>query len=208
VSDIPINEQIDRLGEGTGQRPAGAPDEALRLLVVIASTRPGRFGPTVARWFVQHALRRGELNVQVLDLATLESARLQTPDARFAAAVQSADAVVIVTPEYNHSFPGPLKTTIDSLRSEWQATAVGFVSYGGASGGLRAVEALRIVFAELHAITVRESVSIAWAWDRFGDDGVPLDPQQLVGAADRLLDQLTWWAHAVRVGRRARAYVG
>jgi NAD(P)H-dependent FMN reductase len=188
--------------------PAGVFDEALRLLVVIASTRQGRFGPTVARWFVEHARRRGEPNVEIFDLATLKPARLQAPDARFAAAVQRADAVVIVTPEYNHSFPGPLKTTIDSLRSEWQATAVGFVSYGGASGGLRAVEALRIVFAELHAITVRESVSIAWAWDRFGDDGVPRDAQPLTGAADRLLDQLTWWAGAVRAGHRARAYVG
>ncbi len=70
---------------------------------------------------------------------------------------------VVVTPEYNHSFPGPLKAAIDRHVTPWQAKPVGFVSYGGISGGLRAVEHLRQVFAELHAVTVRETVSFIWA---------------------------------------------
>lgn len=81
--------------------------------------------------------------------------------------IAAADAVLIVTPEYNHSFPGPLKTSIDSLRDEWKAKPVGFVSYGGIGGGLRAVEALRLVFAELHAVTVRDTVSFHNPWSRF-----------------------------------------
>jgi NAD(P)H-dependent FMN reductase len=112
---------------------------------------------------------------------------------------------VVVTPEYNHSFPGPLKLAIDSVHPEWAAKPVGFVSYGGVAGGLRAVEHLRSVFAELHAVTVRETVQFYLADD-------PLDVHgnargtQADAAAGRLLDQLAWWAQALREARAARPY--
>lgn len=79
---------------------------------------------------------------------------------------------------------------IDSAGAEWHAKPVGFVSYGGMSGGLRAVEQLRTVFAELHAVTVRETVSFHGAWAAFGDDGEPLDADRTAAAATTLLDQL------------------
>lgn len=119
----------------------------------------------------------------------------------------AADAVVLVVPEYNHSFPGPLKTAIDSLRSEWFAKPVAFVSYGGLSGGLRAVEALRLVFAELHAVTLRESVALPLAWEGVGDDGVLLVPELVEAAADRMLVHLAWWARALREARLREPYV-
>ena len=112
----------------------------------------------------------------------------------------------MVTPEYNHSFPGPLKHAIDSLGHQWQAKPVGFVSYGGLSGGLRAVEALRVVFAELHAVTIRETVSFHSAWARFHEHGAPRDPELVNAAAGALLDQLAWWACALRAARAARPY--
>lgn len=177
-------------------------DVPLRLTVLVASNRPGRFGPTVAAWFTAHASRREDVAVDVFDLAEVD-----IPSEDFAVAVAAADAVVVVTPEYNHSFPGPLKVAIDSLRDEWFAKPVAFVSYGGISGGLRAVEALRLVFAELHAVTIRETVSFALAWERFDADGSPKDPGPAEAAATRLLDQLTWWAATVRTGRTERAYV-
>lgn len=173
---------------------------SLHLTVLIGSTRPGRFGPTVAHWFARQAALRPDLHVDVLDLAEIDPS-----DPAFAAAVDATDAVVVVTPEYNHSFPGPLKTAIDSLRSEWFTKPVGFVAYGGISGGLRAVEALRLVFAELHATTVRDTVSFALAWERFDGQGEPKDPAANEAAA-RMLDQLTWWAATLRTGRATRAY--
>lgn len=173
----------------------------LHLTVLVASTRPGRFGPTVASWFARRARSRGDLAVEVLDLADVE-----VPSSGFAASIAGADAVVVVTPEYNHSFPGPLKTAVDSLRAEWSAKPVAFVSYGGISGGLRAVEALRGVFAELHAVTVRETVSFSFAWERFDGAGELKDPAAVEGATTRLLDQLTWWATTLRAGRASRAY--
>lgn len=175
--------------------------DRLRLMVVVGSTREGRFGPTVADWFVSRASANGRTAVDVVDLMDV-----QTPSIRFTAAVAAADAVVVVTPEYNHSFPGPLKTAIDSVRGEWAAKPVGFVSYGGVSGGLRAVEALRTVFAELHCVTVRESVSFPMAWDLFDGAGELKDPSGPDGAAAALLGQLLWWARTLRDGRAARPY--
>jgi NAD(P)H-dependent FMN reductase len=119
----------------------------------------------------------------------------------------AADAFVVVTPEYNHSYPAPVKTLIDWHSSEWQAKPVGFVSYGGMSGGLRAVEHLRTVFAEVHAVTVRETVSFHMAWERFGPDARPVDSAGCAAAAKLMLDQLGWWGHALREARSARPYV-
>jgi NAD(P)H-dependent FMN reductase len=112
----------------------------------------------------------------------------------------------VVTPEYNHSFPGPLKTAIDALKAPWQAKPVGFVAYGGLSGGLRAVEALRVVFAELHATTVRDTVSFHQVRNQFDADGQPVDPVGVNGAAGALLHQLAWWAGALKRARAAQPY--
>ena len=120
------------------------PDTPLRLTIIIGSTREGRFAPTVAAWFADHARARTDLVVDVVDLA---EARLPdvlstkpAPSVRaMSQRLAAADAFVIVTPEYNHSFPASLKNAIDWHFKEWQAKPVGFVSYGGMSGGLRAV---------------------------------------------------------------------
>ena len=173
----------------------------LRLMVIVGSTRESRFGPTVADWFVAEANQHGQMTVDVVDLKDVT-----VPSAAFTAAVDAADAFVVVTPEYNHSFPGPLKTAIDSVRGEWATKPIGFVSYGGISGGLRSVEALRNVFAELHCVTVRQSVSFPMAWELFDDSGGLKDPAGPNVAATALLDQLVWWALALREGRAARPY--
>lgn len=114
----------------------------------------------------------------------------------------------MITPEYNHSFPAPLKHAIDLLHAQWQAKPVGFVSYGGISGGLRAVEQLRLIFAELHATTVRETVSFPLAGTLFDDAGDLHEPAAAAKAADALLHQLTWWAVTLREARATRPYGG
>ena len=121
------------------------------------------------------------------------------------ARLASADAFVVVTPEYNHGYPGALKLLIDSASREWHAKPVAFVSYGGISGGLRAVEQLRLVFAELHATTIRDSVSFANVWELFNSAGQP--PPSAHKAMSALLRQLSWWAHALRDAREAGAYM-
>jgi NAD(P)H-dependent FMN reductase len=192
--------------------------EPFRLVLIIGSVREGRFGTTVANWFAAQTAERPDLSIDVVDLAevglplafpafggtpTPETARaLKAVTPRLAA----ADAFVVVTPEYNHSFPASLKNLIDWHNAEWHAKPVGFVSYGGLSGGLRAVEQLRVVFAELHAVTIRATVSFHDAWAKFDKEGLPIESAGCNAAAKSMLDQLVWWAHALREARTTRPY--
>ncbi|MFG2195188.1 NADPH-dependent FMN reductase [Streptomyces sp. NPDC048639] len=197
--------------------PHKQPETPLRLAVVVGSVREGRYGPTVADWFVRQAEPRTDVHVDLVDLAETplgsaspspapSSPEVAASLAALTPRLAAADAFVVVTPEYNHSFPAPLKNAIDWHGAEWQAKPVGFVSYGGLSGGLRAVEHLRQVFAELHAVTVRETVSFHGVWDRFGEDGLPKDAEGANGAAKTMLDQIVWWAGALREARAAHPY--
>ncbi|MFF9627506.1 NADPH-dependent FMN reductase [Streptomyces fradiae] len=193
---------------------AGRP---LKLAVVVASNREGRFAPVVADWFTSRARRHTGFTVDVIDPARTELPTALTGDpspthrellAEVGARLAAADAFAVVTPEYNHSYPAPLKNLVDWYHAEWHAKPVAFVSYGGVSGGLRAVEHLRQVFAELHAVTVRDTVSFHQAWGLFGDDGEPLDPAGPDGAAKKMLDQLGWWGRALRTARAEHPYAG
>ncbi|KND27237.1 NAD(P)H-dependent oxidoreductase [Streptomyces sp. ARC12] len=187
----------------------------LKVAVILGSNRDGRFGPVVADWFLARAASHPGVETDLVDVAEAdlptaitfspgpeEAARLGAVSARLAA----ADAFVVLTPEYNHSFPAPLKTLIDWHSAEWQAKPVAFVSYGGISGGLRAVEQLRQVFAELHTVTVRDTVSFHNAGALFDDEGRHLDPEPADAAAKSLLDQLVWWGTALRDARKLRPY--
>lgn len=193
-----------------------------KLAVILGSVREGRYGPTVGRWFIEQARRHGGFTVDVIDLAdTPLPAALppgpddpDAPDRRtdamraLAERLAAAEGFVIVTPEYNHSFPASVKHLIDWHFFEWQAKPVGFVSYGAAASGLRAVEGLRLIFAEMHAVTMRDVV----CFNRFADpepfdaEGRPTAPEQADGAAKVLLDQLAWWATALHHARAKSPY--
>ncbi len=178
------------------------PTENPRLVVIVGSVREGRFGPTVARWFTDTAAQVGRFDLDVIDLADYSEQEL----GGLAPRLTAADAFVVVTPEYNHSYPSFLKTAIDKHSKPWQAKPVGFVCYGGVSGGLRAVEHLRGVFAELHAVTVRDTVSFHNAGSAFEPDGTPKDQTGPSAAAKTLLDQLAWWATALSEARARSPY--
>ncbi|NRQ31694.1 NAD(P)H-dependent oxidoreductase [Nonomuraea sp. NN258] len=187
----------------------------LQLAVIIASTRQGRVGPVVADWFVGQARRHTAMEIDVIDLAATplplavtSSPAKETADllAPVSARLAAAEAFVVVTPEYNHSFPATIKILIDWHYTQWRAKPVGFVCYGGRSGGLRAVEHLRLVFAELHAVTIRETLSFHSAWNRPGDSREQMIPAESDGAAKIMLDQLAWWGQALREARAAHPY--
>ncbi|MFF5972112.1 NADPH-dependent FMN reductase [Streptomyces sp. NPDC012769] len=189
----------------------------LNLAVIVASNREGRFGPVVADWFTARTGERDDFTTQVVDLAEIDlpTALSHRPGPAVRAELDkvspvlaAADAFVVLTPEYNHSFPAALKSLIDWHFTEWQAKPVGFVSYGGISGGLRAVEQLRQVFAEMHAVTVRDTVSFHLAHGRFDEDGNPKDPTGPDTAAKTMLDQLGWWARALKDAKSLRPYAG
>ncbi|MCX5265834.1 NADPH-dependent FMN reductase [Streptomyces sp. NBC_00199] len=192
-------------------------EDVLRTAVIIGSTRDGRFGPVVADWIAGHIAQREDMAADLVDLVetplpTVFPAFGQAPSDEVVAQLGAvsprlarADAFVIVTPEYNHSFPASLKNAVDWHNEQWHAKPVGFVSYGGISGGLRAVEQLRVVLAELHAVTIRNTVSFHDYGEVFGADGKPSAPGCDV-AAKAMLNQLTWWGQALREARRVRRY--
>ncbi|MGH8903738.1 MAG: NADPH-dependent FMN reductase [Egibacteraceae bacterium] len=185
-------------------------EHPLRLAVIVGSTRQGRFGGVVAAWFVAQARQRDEWALDVIDLAEVELPmvypRWPGPAVQaFVERIDRADAFAVVTPEYNHGYPASLKQAIDLSHDRWRAKPVGFVSYGGMAGGLRAVEQLRQVFAELHAVTVRDTVSFHRAHERFDESGEPRDPAGCNVAAKTMLDQLAWWAAALRTARASPA---
>ena len=183
----------------------------MQLAVVCASVRDGRLGPTISEWFVDHAKQRDDLQVDYIDLADhpLPYQISENPSPEDAHALEQitprlerADAFVLVTPEYNHSFPASLKHLIDWHGTQWRAKPVGFVSYGGIAGGLRAVEQMRPVLGELHAVALRESVSFPIVWNKFDESGQPVDPTDAISAADKMIEHLLWWGHALREARR------
>ncbi|WP_280570748.1 NADPH-dependent FMN reductase [Chromohalobacter sp. 296-RDG] len=173
----------------------------IKLGIIYGSAREGRFCDTVAGWLIEDIAQRGGFDLLTIDPAVDNS---PTPDLR--KRVKEADAFIVVTPEYNHSFTGALKTLIDSFHAEWQAKPVGFVSYGGISGGLRAVEQLRGVFAELHAVGIRDSVSFANVWGHFDENGTLRDSVLAEQALGTMLARLSWWASALRTARVAIPY--
>lgn len=187
----------------------------LRLVIIIGSVRKGRFGPVAAEWLASRARLRQDFDVDVIDLATawLPDVMSAYPDALkprpvkdLAPWLAAADAFVVVTPEYNQSFPASLKNAIDWFEEEWHAKPVAFLSYGGASSGLAAVGQLRQVFADVHAVTVRETVSFHNYRESFGPDGRPLAEAACNEAACRMLDRLGWWARSLHRARAEEPY--
>lgn len=178
--------------------------------VIVGSVREGRIGMAVADWFVARAAQQPDWSVSVIDLAEL---MLPTDFSPSEAAeelrrrIERADAVVAVTPEYNHGYSAALKTALDSVKHEWRAKPIGFVSYGGVSGGLRATEQLRQVVAELHMVSVRQSVSIHQARKQFRSPNPTVDAIA-TDAADRMIGQLDWWGRGLREHRGRKAYPG
>ncbi len=182
-----------------------------RIGLIYGSTREGRLCESVAEWAAGRIWQRNSFEVDVLDPVTMDLPVRMTSGENAAVAnlqkqVGQADAFVVVVPEYNHSYPAPLKAMIDSVNEEWRAKPVGFVSYGGISGGLRAVEHLRLVFAELHAVGIRNSVSFADVWNQFDENGHLKSPLRYNKSMDNMLSQLQWWATALKSAREITPY--
>jgi NAD(P)H-dependent FMN reductase len=185
--------------------------ETMPIALILGSTREGRFGETVAKWAAGRLALRSDVTVDVIDPLDFDLPRrlVREPVPAVLALRErlgAAKGFLVVTPEYNHGYTAGLKAVIDSAKAEWLAKPVGFVSYGGVSGGLRAVEQLRLVFAELHAVTIRDGVSFAMAWDRFDAAGETVDPDGPAGAMTLMVDQLIWWAKALDEAKARRPY--
>ena len=185
------------------------------LQVILGSTRNGRSGEHVARWFMSHAEARTDLDVELVDLRDwpLPFFAQQLPpmmgryadpwQQRWAEQVARADGYVLVTPEYNHGYPAVLKNALDHLFAEWNGKPVGFVGYGGPGAGLRAVEQLRQVVVELEMVPMRQQVSLANVYAAFDPEGRLLAPDGPDRQARAVLDELARWSRQLTAARDA-----
>jgi NAD(P)H-dependent FMN reductase len=180
----------------------------IRVGIIVGSTRPGRNAEAVARWAYDIATKRKDAHFEIVDLKDYplpllddpippSVGRPHPPHARaWAEKVASFDAYLFVTPEYNHSTSGVLKNAIDYLYPEWNNKVAGFVSYGSA-GGVRAVEHLRLIMAELQVATVRAQVFLPLATE-FENYTVFKPTAGKAQALTTTLDQLVAWGRALR----------
>ena len=184
----------------------------LKIAIILGSTRPNRVGATVAEWVNGLAGKRSDAEFELVDVAALglplldeelppalgQYANQHTRD--WAAKVASFDAFVFVTPEYNHSVPAGLKNALDFVYAEWADKAAGFVSYGVA-GGIRAVEHLRLILAELQVATVRAQLTLNSYTDfeNFYDFKPTGQHEQTLNT---VLDQVISWGTALKPVRQ------
>lgn len=180
----------------------------LRVAIIMGSTRPGRKAEAVARWVHDIAKKRTDAEFELVDLLDFNLPLLDEPvppsmgqymhehTKKWAAKVDSFDAYVFVTPEYNHGTSGALKNAIDFVYREWNNKAAGFVGYGSA-GGVRAVEHLRLVMAELQVADVRAQVMLSLYTD-FENYTAFKPAARHEASVKTMLDQVIAWGGALK----------
>ncbi|MFC5523828.1 NADPH-dependent FMN reductase [Polaromonas jejuensis] len=187
-----------------------------RIGIIIGSTREGRFGEKPARWIHEIAKRRTDLAFELIDLRDHPLPFFNEPMSpawapvkneaaqRWADKLATLDGLIVVTPEYNHGPSAVLKNAFDYAYKEFIRKPIGFVGYGGV-GAARAVEQLRLVATELQMAPVRNAVHIGmveflgiWQQGKSFEDF-----PHLAQAANGLLDDMAWWAKALKIARAA-----
>ncbi len=183
------------------------------LQVILGSTRPGRNGAPIAEWVTAAARAHGGFDVELVDLAEVALPLLDEPNhprlgnyvhqhtKDWSATVSRGDAFVFVIPEYNHSVNAATKNALDYLHTEWADKAVGIVSYGGVSGGTRAMTALKPVLSALRMVPVTEAVNIPFFTQFIDDDDVFHPNEVTAGAATAMLDEIARYDGALRTLR-------
>ena len=188
-----------------------------RIQVILASTRPGRFGERAAAWALDRLGARGDLAAELVDLRDYPMPFFEHPKApafghrdyapevaRWAEKVEAADGYLVVTPEYNHGYPAVLKNALDQVFPELNRKPIAFVGYGNA-GGARAIEQLRLVAVELELAPLRHAVHILPSVLRPAIQAAePFDVELLAALDDRLdtaATDLVWWANALAAAR-------
>jgi NAD(P)H-dependent FMN reductase len=186
----------------------------MKLTIVLASVREGRVGEAIAQWFVARAKEHGKFDVELADLKELNLPLLSEPDhprlkkyihessKRWSAIVGGSDAFVFVTPEYNYTMPPALVNALDTVYHEWTYKPVGFVSYGGVSGGIRSVQTGKLMVTGFKMMPMVEAVNIPF-FSQLMENGTFKSNELHDKAVPVMLDELLRWANALKTLRGA-----
>ncbi|MDP3208436.1 MAG: NAD(P)H-dependent oxidoreductase [Rhodoglobus sp.] len=178
------------------------------LMIIVGSVRPGRAGLPVAEWVRETASRHQGFEIDFVDLKELALPFMDEPQhpakrsythdhtLQWSARVDATDAVILVSPEYNHSYSPALKNALDYLAQEWKHKPVGLVSYGGVSGGTRGVAALDPVLTTVGLVKTSHSVEIDYVGKHI-EDGVFTPSEKHEALLSRQLDDLAELAQAL-----------
>lgn len=184
--------------------------------IVIGSTREGRFADKPAQWFHSIASQRTDVTVELVDLRDYPMPFFDEPLSpawapvkneaaqRWAQKLATLDGLVVITAEYNHGPTAVLKNAFDYAYKEFARKPIGFVGYGGV-GAARAVEQLRLVATEVQMAPVRNAVHIGMAefMGIWREGKAFADYPHLAQSASGLLDDMAWWAKALKTAREA-----
>lgn len=182
----------------------------LKLHTIICSTRPGRVGPAVARWFDAAAGRHGKFVPILIDLVDFGLPIYDEPyhpvtrkyqnehTKRWSASVAAADAYVFVTPEYNYGPPPSFVNALNYVYQEWNYKPCGFVSYGGVSGGLRAAQLEKQLVTTLKMMPMMEGVAVPMVKSLLDENLNFQSNEHIESSATQMLDELLKWAEALR----------
>ncbi|WP_243375562.1 NADPH-dependent FMN reductase [Microvirga solisilvae] len=184
----------------------------LKLHTIVASTRPGRIGPSIAQWFNDFAAEHGKFGPVLVDLADFNLPVFDEPEhprlrkyhhahtKAWSESVAQADALVFVTPEYNFGPPPSLLNALNYLSLEWNYMPAGFVSYGGISGGLRAVQVTKEILTTFKVMPIPEGVPMPMVFPNL-ENGKLNAPDIYKTSAAMMLDELHKWAESMKALR-------
>lgn len=180
------------------QRPISIP-------VILGTPRQGRMSENVAKFVYDEVSKRKGVLTELIDIRhipiTLGDAGEQIKDAGFSKTMMGADAIILVAPEYNHGYPGPLKHLLDTNLKEYIHKAVGICGVSaGPFGGSRVIENLLPVMRELGLVTIFWDLNFSLVQNLFDSNGKLLD-EAFIRRADKFLKELIWMANVLRYGR-------
>lgn len=182
----------------------------LKLQTIIVSTRPGRVGPSVGRWFNDYANEQGQFQSTLIDVADFNLPVFDEPNhpamqkyenehtLNWSRTIQDADAYVFVIPEYNYCPPPSFVNAIDYLYKEWNYKPCGFVSYGGASGGIRSAQIAKQLVTTVRMMPMVEGVMVQMPWEHINDDKQFTALDLHTSSATAMLDEMNKWASALK----------
>jgi NAD(P)H-dependent FMN reductase len=186
-------------------------ERPLFIPLILGTARQGRESEHAARFVFEQTKKRAGVETEFIDVRTLpmklDDAGEQMKDPKFAATIERCDGLIIVTPEYNHSFPGLLKHALDMCLKEYIHKAVGICGVSaGVIGGARVIESLLPVMRELGLVTIFEDMNFGKIGSLFDEHGNLMD-ENFVRRADTFLNELIWMCRVLRYGRESTAPV-
>jgi len=180
-------------------------ERPLNIPVLLGTVRKGRASAHAARFLLEQVGKRDRVVTELIDITKLsfpiDDAGEAIKDKDLSEKMNSADGLVIVAPEYNHSFPGLLKHVLDSNLKEYIHKAVGIAGVSaGPFGGTRVIQNCLAPMRELGFVTIFFDVNFSNVFTLFDESGNLLDPS-FARRTDKFLNELIWMASTLRYGR-------